>query len=304
MKSIYIKSILLILIVSFPFISKAQILNSNFENWAATSNILMPSNWTFSAMDGIAIPVTRSTDSHSGTYSARGEVLSAGSPPVETLITPILTSIPPGSEDLGFSVSERHYAFSGFYQYYPVEGDKFQITVIMFHETTSVGIGALSVEAGAIAYTPFTIDINYTSEEIPNTCLITFTICGPTGSNDYHEGSYFLVDELEFDSPLLFFNGPGEYNYQFILQQNYPNPFDSETEINFQVPEDINVRVKIFNILGQEIAELADRKFPIGRHSIRWNGRDNNGRKVSNGIYFYQIQSGDLSQARKMYLLR
>jgi len=304
MKSIYIKSILLVLIVSFPFISKAQIPNADFENWSMYSDILMPDNWTFGAAEGFAIPVTRITDSHSGTYSARGEVLSVGSPPVETLITPILTSVPPGSDDLGFSVSEKHYVFSGFYQYYPVEGDKFQITVIMFHETTSVGIGALSVETGAITYTPFSIDINYTSEEIPNTCLITFTICGPTGSNDYHKGSYFIVDELEFDTPLLFFNGPGEYNYQFILQQNYPNPFDSETEINFQVPEDINVRVKIFNILGQEITELADRKFPKGRHSIRWNGRDHNGRKVSNGIYFYQIQSGDLSQARKMYLLR
>jgi hypothetical protein len=304
MKIIYIKSILLILIVSCHSISKAQIPNADFENWSLTSDVLMPDNWTINAMGDVAIPVTRTTDSHSGTYAARGEVVSAGAPPVEILFSPIQTSVPPGSEDLGFSVSERHYVFSGFYKYYPAEGDKFQITVIMFHETTSVGIGALSIEAGAIAYTPFSIDINYTSEEIPNTCLITFTICGPTGSNDYHKGSYFIVDELEFDAPLLFFNGPGEYNYQFILQQNYPNPFDSETEINFQVPEDINVRVKIFNILGQEITELADRKFPKGRHSIRWNGRDNNGRKVSNGIYFYQIQSGDLSQARKMYLLR
>jgi hypothetical protein len=304
MKIIYIKSILFILIVSFPLISKSQIPNPDFETWTPTSHILMPDNWSFMAAEGFAIPVTRITDSHSGIFGVRGEVLSAGSPPVETLITPILTSVPPGSDDLGFSVSERHYALTGFYQYYPVDGDKLQITVIMYHEKTPVGMGTLSIEAGAIVYTPFTIDINYTSEEIPNTCLITVTICGPTGSNDYHKGSYFLVDELEFDTPLLFLDGPGEYNYQFILQQNYPNPFDSETEINFQVPEDINVRVKIFNILGQEIAELADRKFPKGRHSIRWNGRDHNGRKVSNGIYFYQIQSGDLSQARKMYLLR
>lgn len=304
MKSIYIKSILLVLIVSFPSISKAQIPNSDFEKWAVNSNIVMPDKWTFGAVEGIAIPVTRNADSHSGGFSVRGEVLSAGSPPVETLITPILTSVPPGSMDPGFSISERHYALTGFYQYYPVEGDKLQITVIMYHEKTPVGMGILSIEAGAIVYTPFSIHINYTSEEIPNTCLITVTICGPTGSNDYHEGSYFLVDELEFDTPVLFYNGPGEYNYQFVLQQNYPNPFDSETEINFQVPEDINVSIKIFNILGQEIAELADRKFPKGRHSIRWNGRDNNGRKVSNGIYFYNIQSGELSQARKMYLLR
>lgn len=304
MKSIYIKSILLVLIISFPLISKAQIPNSNFEDWSRNSNILMPDNWTFGAMEGIAIPVTRTTDSHSGTNGAKGEVLAVGVPPVETLLTPILTSISPGSEDVGFSVTERHYALTGFYQYYPVDGDKFQITVIMFHDTTGIGIGALSVEAGAIEYTPFSIDINYTAEEIPNYCLITFTICGPTGSNDYHEGSNFLVDELVFDTPVLLYHGLGNYNYQFVLQQNYPNPFGSETEINFQIPENIIVKVKIFNILGQEINELADRKFAKGKHSLKWNGRDHNGRKVSNGIYFYQIQSGDLSQARKMYLLR
>jgi hypothetical protein len=304
MKSTYIKSILLILIVSFPSLSKTQIPNSDFERWTVNSNIVMPDKWTFGAVEGIAVPVTRITDSQSGTYSVRGEVLSLGSPPVETLITPILTSVPPGSNNPGFSISERHYALTGFYQYYPVDGDKLQITVIMYHEKTPVGMGTLSIEAGALVYTPFAIDINYTSEEIPNICLITVTICGPTGSNDYHEGSYFLVDKLEFDAPVLFYDGPGEYNYQFILQQNYPNPFDSETEINFQIPEDINVSIKIFNILGQEIAELADRKFTKGRHSIRWNGRDNSGRKVSNGIYFYHIQSGELSQARKMYLLR
>jgi hypothetical protein len=304
MKSIYIKSILIILIVTFALVSKSQIPNQDFEKWAVNSKIFMPARWTFGAVEGIAVPVTRSTNSYSGTYSARGEVLPAGSPPFQTLITPILTSVPPGSNDPGFPVSERHYALTGFYQYYPVDGDKLQITVLMYHETTSVGIGTLSIESGAITYTPFTIDINYTSEEIPTSCFITITICGPTGSNDYHQGSYFLVDELELDSPVLFYQGLAEYNYQFELQQNYPNPFNSETEINFQVPEDINVRVKIFNILGQEIAELADRKFPKGSHSIRWNGRDNNGRKVTNGIYFYQIQSGELSQARKMYLLR
>lgn len=292
------------MIVLFPITSKAQIPNSNFEDWSMNSDILMPANWMFNAVEGIAIPVTRTTDCHSGTYGARGEVLSVGVPPVETLLTPILISIPPGSDNIGFSVTERHYALTGFYQYYPVDGDKFQITVIMFHDTTGIGIGALSVEAGAIEHTPFSVDINYTTEEIPNYCMITFTICGPTGSNDYHEGSNFLVDELTFDTPVLLYHGLGNYNYQFVLQQNYPNPFGSETEINFQVPHNINVKVKIFNILGQEINELADRKFAKGKHSLKWNGRDYNGRKVSNGIYFYQIQSGDLSQARKMYLLR
>jgi len=66
----------------------------------------------------------------------------------------------------------------------------------------------------------------------------------------------------------------------------------------------MNVNIKIFNILGQEIYELADRNFESGKHTLMWNGRDYNGNKVAKGLYFYRLQSGDMSQAKKMYLTR
>jgi hypothetical protein len=304
MKSYILRSISLVLVVISTLISHAQIINSDFEDWSLFSNLRMPDGWTFAGVEGVAVPVTRTSESHSGTYAAKGEVMKTGLSAPLSILTPTLVSISYGSENLGFSVFEKHYSISGFYKFNPVEGDKFHITVIMFNDTTTVGIGAQMIETGAIEYTPFNIDISYISEEIPNTCLITFTICGPAGSDGYHEGSYYTVDELDFDTPVLLYQGFGDFNYQFALQQNYPNPFGSETEINFEIPENMTVKIKIFNILGQEINELADRKYVKGSHSIKWNGRDYNGRKVSNGIYFYQIQSGDLSQAKKMYLLR
>jgi len=304
MKSSILRSIFLILIVSSTLLSNAQIINSDFEDWSTFANVLMPDGWIFIGIEGVAIPVTRTTESHSGTYAAKGEVLTTGLPAPLSILPPTITSVPYDSENLGFTVSERHYSMSGVYKFNPVDGDKFHITVIMYHDTTTIGLGAQMIETGAIEYTPFNIDIDYTSEEIPNTCLIAFTICGPAGSDDYHEGSYFIVDELDFDSQVLLYQGFGDFNYQFALHQNYPNPFGSETEINFQLPENMTVKIKIFNILGQEINELADKKYVKGSHSIKWNGRDYNGRKVSTGIYFYQIQSGDLSQAKKMYLLR
>jgi hypothetical protein len=304
MKRRILRSIPLVLIVLSTLISKAQIINSDFEDWSFFSDILMPDGWASVGIEGVAVPVTRTADSHSGTYAIKGEVMTTGLPAPLNILTPTLTSIPYESENLGFAVSERHYSMSGFYKFNPVEGDKFHIAVIMYHDTTTVGLGAQMIETGAIDYTPFNIDINYTSEEIPNICSIIFTICGPSGTDGYHDGSYYIVDELDFDTPVLLYQGFGDFNYQFALQQNYPNPFGSETEINFEIPETMTVKIKIFNILGQEISELADRKYVKGSHSIKWNGRDYNGRKVSNGIYFYQIQSGDLSQAKKMYLLR
>lgn len=304
MKSSILKSISFVLIVASALISKAQIANSDFEDWTLFSSMLIPDGWTFAGIEGIAVPVTQTTESHSGIYAARGEVMTTGLPGSLSKLTPTLTSVIDDSENYGFSVSERHYSISGFYKFFPAGGDKFQITVIMYHDTTVIGYASQLTETGVIEYTPFSLDINYKSEEIPNSCLITFTIRGPKGSNDYHKGSYYIIDELDFDTPVLLYQGFGDFSYQFALQQNYPNPFGSETEINFQVPETMTVKIKIFNILGQEINQLADRKYVKGSHSINWNGRDYNGRKVSNGIYFYQIQSGDLSQAKKMYLLR
>jgi hypothetical protein len=304
MKRRILWSISLVLIVASTLISKAQIINSDFEDWSISSDLLIPDGWTFAGVMGVAVPVTRTAESHSGTYAVKGEVVTTDLASPLNILTPTLFSVPYGAEDLGFSVSERHYSMSGFYKFNPVEGDKFQIVVIMFHDTTTVGLGSQMIETGAIDYTPFNIDINYTSEEIPNLCSIIFSICGPSGKEGYHDGSYYIVDELDFDTPVLLYQGFGDFNYQFALQQNYPNPFGSETEINFEIPETMTVKIKIFNILGQEINELADRKYVKGSHSIKWNGRDYSGRKVSSGIYFYQIQSGELSQAKKMYLLR
>lgn len=304
MKSSILRSISLVLIVTSTLISKAQIINSDFEDWALFSSILMPDGWTFAGVEEVGIPVTQTSESHSGTFAVRGELVTTGLPEPLDMLPPTLISIPYNSEVLGFDVSERHYSMSGFYKFNPVDGDKFHITVIMYHDTATVGLGAQMIETGAIDYTPFTLNINYISEEIPNTCFISLTICGPTEADGYHEGSYYVIDELGFDGPVLIYPGFADFNYQFDLQQNYPNPFGSETEINFHIHETLTVKIKIFNILGQEINELADRKYIKGSHSIKWNGRDHNGRKVSTGIYFYQIQSGDLSQAKKMYLLR
>jgi hypothetical protein len=304
MKNFVVKSGLVALSILFPLLANTQIPNADFEQWSEISNMMIPDGWAFMAVEGVAVPVTRTVNSHSGTYAAYGEVLDAGLLPPFSLISPTLVSVPAGSEVLGFSVSEKYTVLSGFYKFSPVEGDKFVANVTMYHDTVAIGIGALMEGSIASTYTPFLIPISYMSEETPNICVITFTICGPTGSSDYHEGSSYIVDNLSFDSPISVYERYNEFNNQFVLNQNYPNPFRFDTEIHFQIPSAMNVNIKIFNILGQEIYELADRKFNKGQHMLRWNGRDYSGNKVSKGMYFYRLQSGDLSQAKKMYLLR
>lgn len=90
----------------------------------------------------------------------------------------------------------------------------------------------------------------------------------------------------------------------FGLAQNFPNPFNPETEIRFQLPEAGHVVIKIFNTLGREIVTLADGQFSAGYHRVHWNGKDRFGNALASGVYLYQLRAGDFKQVRRMSLLR
>jgi hypothetical protein len=88
----------------------------------------------------------------------------------------------------------------------------------------------------------------------------------------------------------------------FILGQNFPNPFNPETTIDFQVPKAAFVKIHILNILGQNIRTLVNQNFEPGRYQFTWNGTNNFGHKVGSGIYFYLMESGNFRDLKKMIL--
>ncbi len=90
----------------------------------------------------------------------------------------------------------------------------------------------------------------------------------------------------------------------FVLHPNFPNPFNPETTIRFDVPNHSKVSLVIYDILGKEIAKLADEKFNAGYYQLRWSGRDNRGQIVPAGVYFYRIKAEQFSQTNKMILLK
>jgi len=90
----------------------------------------------------------------------------------------------------------------------------------------------------------------------------------------------------------------------FALAQNYPNPFNPTTTVAFDLPERCIVKLSVFNLLGQEITTLVDRAFPAGSHEVIWNGRNNSGMPVASGVYFYRLETGSFTAARKMVLLK
>jgi len=92
----------------------------------------------------------------------------------------------------------------------------------------------------------------------------------------------------------------------FVLEQNFPNPFNPETAIRFGLPEKSEVTIKILDLSGRAVATVLDRvELPAGRHQRTWNGRDDQGRAVVSGIYFYQMQVGSVvKKTMKLTLLK
>ncbi len=88
------------------------------------------------------------------------------------------------------------------------------------------------------------------------------------------------------------------------ITQNYPNPFNPSTRIEFALPEQANVVLKVYNLLGQEVKELVMGEYTAGYHTVTWNATDNASNKVPSGVYFYRITAGSFSKTTKMVLLK
>lgn len=105
------------------------------------------------------------------------------------------------------------------------------------------------------------------------------------------------------------FNGVKEFVLaplptEFSLSQNYPNPFNPLTNIEYSIAEVSNVSIKIYDISGKLVKELMNEVKNAGFHTIRWDSKNNLGKKVSSGLYLYKLQTDNFEQVRKMILMR
>ena len=90
----------------------------------------------------------------------------------------------------------------------------------------------------------------------------------------------------------------------FKLSQNYPNPFNSSTIIHYQTSVESNMTLRVYDILGREVKELANRIHKQGHYRLVWHGRNNEGKEVASGIYFYQLKGGEQIQTKRMLLVK
>jgi flagellar hook assembly protein FlgD len=149
--------------------------------------------------------------------------------------------------------------------------------------------------------------------------------------------SQLWVREANFDPahPPVLQDSPNPVPREFTLLQNYPNPFNPSTTIEFGVPNlsllpleegtssspleggtppfnspleggsrGVLVTLRIFNVKGQTVRELVNEALPPGQYSVVWNGRDDFGRPLASGVYFYQLKAGDVQQVKRLILMK
>jgi hypothetical protein len=109
-----------------------------------------------------------------------------------------------------------------------------------------------------------------------------------------------LSEELELELA----KGSDSRPEDFSLSQNYPNPFNPQTSIRYALPQDAQVRLVIYNVLGRRVRTLVDERQPAGYKTVCWDGKDERGDPAASGVYFYRIDADQFSEVKKMMLVK
>ncbi|HEX2984975.1 MAG TPA: T9SS type A sorting domain-containing protein [Ignavibacteriales bacterium] len=118
-----------------------------------------------------------------------------------------------------------------------------------------------------------------------------------TNSNSYN--AYFLEAEYVYIGDPVSAGDDELLPVKFELTQNYPNPFNPETKINFTIPLNGKTTLKVYDILGREVAALINGEMEKGTHTVNFNGRN-----LSSGVYIYRLQAGSFTESKKMALIK
>ena len=276
----------LLLIINVGF---SQIPNSGFENW--TGNV--PDGWVTSTAPPLYTNVTSTTDAHTGSYAVRGQTFLL----FTQVIEPVIQSGPGGH---GFAYNQKPASFTGYYKFFPQGGDRFGINVELFQggETgTLVAIAASAPSTAYSTYTQFSVPFLYQTSDTPDLCIAQILIAAPAESNYVHVGSYFLLDDIAFSGSVGVNENTDNIPTTTQLVQNYPNPFNPTTNLQFSTAQAGFVSLKVFDLLGREVAKLVSEELPAGKYTREWNAS-----AIPSGVYFYRLQSGLFGETKKLVL--
>jgi hypothetical protein len=166
----------------------------------------------------------------------------------------------------------------------------------------STGSGWISIEplSGIVAAdgsTDITLTVDASAISTGNYSAFIYVM-----SNDPDDGSVFIPLSLSV-------TGMGSHDEallpkEFALHQNYPNPFNPRTRVRYDLPDNENVTIIIYDLLGRQVKQLVDSYQEAGFKSIIWDATNDFGKPAAAGVYLFKIQAGDFIQTKKMVLLK
>jgi hypothetical protein len=303
-----------VLVMFCAFTSNAQIPNAGFENWSPTPPppppaIITPDGWWTNNMPAppfSSVPVTKSGTAHSGNSSVRGEVVSSLGAPGNAPM--IMAGINVGGDVDGFAWTQRSASITGYYQFFPVSGSGDRISILgslMKGGMKGNGVAVVGgyVTTAASSWTQFSVPFTYLTANVPDWASLSFFISGPAGK-DATNGSYFLLDDLAFSGTASAVSELAGVPQSFALEQNYPNPFNPSTSIRFSVAQPGHVSLKVYNVLGVEVASLVNQQKDAGTFTVNWNASG-----LPSGMYLYRLSIASdkgqvFDQSKKLVLLK
>jgi hypothetical protein len=279
------------LLILFSSLAFAQIPNAGFESWTNSE----PDGWITNNIPPTLSTVLQSSDGHTGSSAVK---LVFGS----FLTLPWGANLYTGdaqTDNIGFPVSEQYGSLRGFYKLDSSPNKILTITVTLKKDGNYITAGGADAFGGSVPnYTEFIIPMTYLTGDIPDTAIITISYYDTSETWTAGGGAY--VDDLSFGDfvevrEITETQAPSTYR----LFQNYPNPFNPETKIEYSIPEESFVNLKVYNVIGQEVATLVNQHQKAGTYRADFNAEE-----MQSGIYIVKLTANKFTKSIKMTLLK
>ncbi|MCU0453873.1 MAG: T9SS type A sorting domain-containing protein [Bacteroidetes bacterium] len=172
-----------------------------------------------------------------------------------------------GQNGDGISVTSRVGTLKGFYTFTSLSGDQLVASVAMEKNGEGIGVGT-SVLPAAAAFTAFTVNITYFTNDVPDTAVIWFAMAGAPAP---HVGSTFSIDDLTWEAATSVSDLGLHVPVEVALSPAYPNPFNPSTTIRYSLPVSGRVALTVFDLLGRQVSSLVDAEQAAGHHQVNWS---------------------------------
>lgn len=296
MKKLIITFNLSLVLINFAL--SQQISNCGLERWQSFTGYEVPDS--FLTIDQVIFAgqplVTKTTDAHSGQYAA---IVQTGYVSVSGFLSyGRFEKIGQTNYFYGWPFTARPDTLRFWYKFIPAGNDTGLAAIVLSKWNGNhvvIGLGLMPVFNNIASYTMAEIPIEYYSSETPDTIMISFV---SSFNSNPTAGTMLFIDDISLDYPTGVKEITSNTPETFLLTA-YPNPFNPSTTIRYQIPEMSFVTIKVYDVLGNEIATIVNEEKTIGSYEVEFDASE-----LTSGIYFYQLKADNYIETKKMVLLK